>query len=55
MAKKKSSPKKKNACKKPCSKKCGSKEVIENIPVINPPQSKTNIFLQMIKKAFGYD
>jgi hypothetical protein len=55
MAKKKSSPKKKSACKKPCSKKCEPKQIIEEIPVVNPPQSKTNIFLQMMKKAFGYD
>jgi hypothetical protein len=51
MAKKKPAPKKKNVCKKSCSKKEEPKE----IPVVNPPQSKTNIFLQMIKKAFGYD
>ena len=53
MAKKKSSPKKKSCPKKICDKKCPAK----NCEQIEKPkaQTKTDYFLELIKKVFGYE
>ena len=62
MAKKKPSPKKKTETKKTCNKKCSKKkDVGENLPESKSmefeikPQSKTAYFLNLMKKAFGYE
>jgi hypothetical protein len=58
MAKKKSCPKSK-CCKKKCSKKDLKGIIPENKPEIiqapPAPSTKSNFFLRLIRKTFGYD
>jgi|LakMenEpi03Aug12_release.lakeMendotaPanAssembly.Ray.scaffolds.fasta_scaffold5172461_1 hypothetical protein len=53
MAKKKSGP---GPSKKSCGKKC-SKKIVEQVEpeVVAKKETKTEYFLSMIKKAFGYE
>jgi hypothetical protein len=54
MAKKKSCPKSKS-CKKQCSKKKCEGTLPENKPEeVQTPPSKSNFFLELIRKTFGY-
>lgn len=55
MAKKKSCPKNK-CCKKKCSKKKSEVVLPENKveEVQTPPATKSNFFLELIRKTFGY-
>jgi hypothetical protein len=55
MAKKKACPKSKS-CKKQCSKKKCDGTLPENKPeeVQTPPTTKSNFFLELIRKTFGY-
>lgn len=59
MAKKKSSPKKKSCSKKVCKKQCTAKscdKIEQEAPKIETKsQTKTEYFLGLIKKAFGYE
>jgi hypothetical protein len=58
MAKKKSSPKSKPCNKKSCENKCNrvepKEDVVNEIPVVEIPP-KTNQFLGLIKRVFGYE
>ena len=59
MSKKKSGPKKKPCSRKTCNKKV-PQENLDNIEQVEPKvvtekQTKTEYFLGMIKKAFGYE
>jgi len=54
MAKKKSCPKSKS-CKKQCSKKKCEGTLPENkIEEVQTPSTKSNFFLELIRKTFGY-
>ena len=55
MAKKKSCCKS-QSCKKPCSKKTCGKTLPENKSeeIQTPPPTKSNFFLDLIRKTFGY-
>jgi hypothetical protein len=59
MAKKKCSSKNKSCNKKSCEKKCNRVEpqeenIVNEIPVVEIPP-KTNQFLGLIKRVFGYE
>jgi hypothetical protein len=55
MAKKKSSPKKKACSKKVCKKNCDPKSC-DKIEQVEPKtETKSEYFLGLIKKVFGYE
>jgi len=48
---------KKKCCKKSCSKKVTDEKLVEEFPVVpeSKPMTKTNFFLDLIKKTFGHE
>jgi hypothetical protein len=48
---------KKKCCKKSCSKKVADEKLVEESPVVPESKSmtKTNFFLDLIKKTFGHE